>query len=139
MFDTIEDIRQEESTTGHETRAEANVHDNQAVRAAVAEGLTASAASSTGDPMNLWGGLMVNEKEKKKREPKEKKKLSPEEQEKKDFDTDVAKTLGRMWSILMTESNHWFNFQIFLQGPNKVINMCCHCFLIQDLGFGNKS
>ena len=96
MFDKIEDIRQEESTTGHETRAEANVHDNQAVRAAVAEGLTASAASSTGDPMNLWGGLMVNEKEKKKREPKEKQKLSPAEQEKKDFDTDVAKTLGRM-------------------------------------------
>ena len=40
------------------------------------------------------GGLLTNEKDKKKREPKEKKKLSPEEQEKKDFETDVAKILG---------------------------------------------
>ncbi len=64
------------------------------MRASVAEGLTASAASSSGDTMELWGGLLTNEKDKKKREPKEKKKLSPEEQEKKDFETDVAKILG---------------------------------------------
>lgn len=96
VFDKIEDVRQEESTTGHETRAEANIRDNQALRSAVAEGLTASAASSTGDPMNLWGGLMINDKPKKTPKPKEKKQLSPEEQEKKDFDVDVAKTLGRL-------------------------------------------
>ena len=86
----------EESTAGHEIRAEATIHDNQAVRAAVAEGLTASAASSSGDNMELWGGLLTNDKEKKPRVPKEKKKLSPEEQEKKDFETDVAKILGRL-------------------------------------------
>ena len=95
VFDKIEDVRQDEETTGHQILGSAKVGTNKAIRSAVESALTTKAASSSsgGDGLDLWAGITIGA-EKPKKNPKPKKERSPEEMEKKQFDTELLKILG---------------------------------------------
>ena len=99
VFQSIEDTREQENVTGTSVRGTAKVSGNKAVRSSLESHITtkAAAAGSSGDGLDLFGGLNLGAEPPKSvtknKKAKVKKEVTPEEKERKDFEKDLAQPL----------------------------------------------